>query len=229
MPPGMMPAATIRGDAVGAGLDRLEAEEHAARRLRLLQDAHGDLGDDAEQALRTDHEAEQVEAFRIEMTAAEADDLATDQHHLDAEYVVGGQAVFQAVHAAGVLGDVAADRAGDLRGSEDVVEAAVFDGAGDREIGDAGLDAGAASSRNRRRGCGLNLAMPSRMPSASGEEPPRQRGSRAARGTTLTFSAARRMIATTSSTVSGRATTSGFWRYMVSASHSQGRARARDG
>ena len=82
----------------------------------FLQDAHRDLGDDAEQPLRAGHDAEQVVALRVEMLAAEADDLAVHQHHLDAEHVVGGQAVFQAMHAAGILRDVAADRAGDLRG-----------------------------------------------------------------------------------------------------------------
>ena len=71
--------------------------------------------------------AEQVVALGVEMLAAEPDHLAVDQHHLDAEHVVGGQAVFQAMHAAGILRDVAADRAGDLRGRIGrVVEALVL-------------------------------------------------------------------------------------------------------
>ena len=79
------------------------------------------------------------------MLAAQAHDLAGHQHHLDAQKVVGGEAVFQAVHAAGILRDVAADRAGDLRaGIGRVVEALVLDGLGDAEVGDAGLHAGAA-------------------------------------------------------------------------------------
>jgi hypothetical protein len=62
------------------------------------------------------------------MLAADAQDLAVDQHQFDAEHVVGGQAVFEAVHAAGILRDVAADRAGDLRGRIGrVVEALALD------------------------------------------------------------------------------------------------------
>ena len=79
------------------------------------------------------------------MLAPEPHDLAADQHHLDAEDVVGGQPVFEAVHAAGVLGDVAADRAGDLRGRVGrIVETLVLDRLGDGEVGDARLHHGAA-------------------------------------------------------------------------------------
>ena len=74
------------------------------------------------------------------MLAAQPHDLAGHQHQLAAEHVVGGHAVFEAVHAAGVLGDVAADGAGDLRGRiGGVVEAGVLDGLCDREIGHARL------------------------------------------------------------------------------------------
>ena len=52
---------------------------------------------------------------RPDVRAAEAHDGAVHQDHLDAEHVVGGQPILQAVHAARILGDVAADRAGDLR------------------------------------------------------------------------------------------------------------------
>ena len=79
------------------------------------------------------------------MLAAQPHDLAGHQHHLDAQQVVGGEAVFQAVHAAGILRHVAADRAGDLRaGVGRVIEALVLDRLGDAEVGDAGLHAGAA-------------------------------------------------------------------------------------
>ena len=49
----------------------------------FLQDAHGDLGDDAEQAFRAGDDAEQIVAAGIEMLAAEAHDLAGHQHHLE--------------------------------------------------------------------------------------------------------------------------------------------------
>jgi hypothetical protein len=41
--------------------------------------------------------------------AAEAEDLAGYQHHFHAQYIVGGEAVFQAVHAAGIFRHIAAD------------------------------------------------------------------------------------------------------------------------
>ena len=48
---------------------------------------------------------------RVGERAAQVHELAVGQHRLDAEHVMHGEAVLQAVRAAGVLGDVAADRA----------------------------------------------------------------------------------------------------------------------
>ena len=74
------------------------------------------------------------------MLAAEPHHRAVNQHDLQAQHVVGGDAVFQAVHAAGILGHVAADGAGDLaRGIGGIIEAFVLHGVGYREVGDAGL------------------------------------------------------------------------------------------
>jgi hypothetical protein len=103
------------GDALAALLAGRETDQKRSRRLRLFQDAHGDLGDDAKQTFRAGHDAEQVIAFGVEMLAAKPHHLAIDQHHFDAEHIVGGEAVFQAMHAAGIFRDVAADRTGDLR------------------------------------------------------------------------------------------------------------------
>ena len=75
------------------------------------------------------------------MLAAEPQHLAGHQHDLAAEHVVGGHAVFEAMHAAGIFRDVAADGAGDLRGRIGrVVEARMRHRIADREIGDARLD-----------------------------------------------------------------------------------------
>ena len=135
MPAEMMSATHLPGILVGG-----KADEHGARRLGLLQDAHRDFGDDAEQAFRAGHDAQEIIALAVEMLAAEPDDLAGDQHHLDAEHIVGGEAVFEAMHAAGILRDIAADGAGDLRGGIGrVIEALVLHRLGDGEIGDAGL------------------------------------------------------------------------------------------
>ena len=48
------------------------------------------------------------------MFAADVQDLAVHGDDLQAEQVVGGDAVFQAMRAAGVHVDVAADHAGEL-------------------------------------------------------------------------------------------------------------------
>jgi hypothetical protein len=127
------------GDAFAGGLDFGEADHQRARGLRLLQDPHRDLGDDAEQALRAGDDAHQVVAA-VSATCRRSDDLARHQHDLAAEHVVGGHAVFQAMHAAGILRDIAADRAGDLRRRIGrVVEAGMRHRLADGEIGDAGL------------------------------------------------------------------------------------------
>ena len=54
---------------------------------------------------------EQVVAGAVRAPPPEVDDVAVRRDQLGAEHVVGGEAVLQAVRAAGVLRDVAADRA----------------------------------------------------------------------------------------------------------------------
>ena len=81
-------------------------------------------GDDAEGALRAHHEADEVVSRAVLDGTAERDELARRQRQLDAEHVVGRDAVLERVRPAGVLGDVAADRAGGLaRGVRRVAEA----------------------------------------------------------------------------------------------------------
>jgi hypothetical protein len=127
-------------NAVAGVLRGREPDQHRARGFRLAQDAHGDFGDDPEQALRPGDDAEQVVASGVKVLAADADDLAGHQNQLAAEHVVGGQPVLQAVHAAGILRDVAPDRAGNLRGGIGrIVEAGVLDRLGDRKVGDPRL------------------------------------------------------------------------------------------
>ena len=126
--------------AFAGGLDLGEADHQRARRFRLLQDAHRDLGDDAEQAFGAGDDAHQVVAGVLGRLAADADDFAGHQHDFAAQHVVGGHAVFQAMHAAGIFRDIAADRAGDLRRRIGrVVESGMRHRLADGEIGDAGL------------------------------------------------------------------------------------------
>ena len=137
----MMPAAMMAATQAPAVSLELEAEQHRPRAFRRLEQAHGDLGDDAELAFRADDQSEEIVAGRIEARAADIDDLAVHQHHADAEHVIGGDAVFQAMRAAGIGGDIAADGAGDLaRRVGRVKEAVARDRIGDAGIGDAGLD-----------------------------------------------------------------------------------------
>ena len=115
------------------------------------------------------------------MLAAQPDDFAVHQHHLDAEQVVGGEPVLQAVHAAGVLRDVATDRAGDLRaGIGGVIEAFVLDRLGDAEVGDPRLHAGAAVGVVDLENA-VELAHGQQDRVAHRHRPARQRGAAAAR------------------------------------------------
>ncbi|MHC2750920.1 hypothetical protein ACVIWV_006374 [Bradyrhizobium diazoefficiens] len=126
--------------AFAGRFDLREADHQRARRLRLLQDAHRDLGDDAEQTFGAGDDAHQVVAGVLAPLAADPQDLAAHQHDLATQHVVGGHAVFEAVHAAGILRDIAADRAGDLRGRIGrVIEAGMRDRLADGQIGDTGL------------------------------------------------------------------------------------------
>ena len=103
------------GDAFAAVFGSGKADDCRARRLRPLEDPHRHLGDDAEQAFGPGDDAHEIVAAGIEMLAAEPHDLAGHQHQLAAQNVVGRHAVFEAMHAAGIFRDIAADGAGDLR------------------------------------------------------------------------------------------------------------------
>src|SRR5690606_5009448 len=96
-------------------LYRIERSQQHLGYLRLGQQLDRDLGDDAEHALGAGEQSQQVEARAVQRVGAEHHALTFDGEDLDLEQVVYGQAVFQAVHAASVLGNVTADGTGDLR------------------------------------------------------------------------------------------------------------------
>jgi hypothetical protein len=124
------------------------AATDAARALRLRQQLHRDLGRDGEHAFAADHDRQQVEPGRVERARAEGHRLALDRVAAHLEHVVQGQAVLQAVHAARVLGHVAADRAGDLaRRIGRVVQAVRRRGLADGEVAHAALHARRARER----------------------------------------------------------------------------------
>ena len=140
--PGTMPACDDLGDRL-ARLSTCESKKATRVRDGLGQRHHPqpDLGRDAERALGADERAEQVVAGRVELRPTELDHLAVGQHDLQPDHVVGGEAVLEAVRAAGVLGDVAADRADDLAGRVGRVEEVGADRGRDGRVGDARLDA----------------------------------------------------------------------------------------
>jgi hypothetical protein len=113
-----MPPDNARGDyrrhAIAGIPGRRKAHQQYSRRCRLWQNAHGDFRDDPKQPFGSGHQAEHVLAIGIEVLPAKADHFAIHQNDLDAQEVVGGDPVFEAMDAARILGNVAADRAGDL-------------------------------------------------------------------------------------------------------------------
>ena len=101
--------------AFAGSLDFGKADHQRAGGLGLLQDPYCNFRDHAEQALGTGDDPHQVVTGVFGRLAADAQDLTRDQHDFATKHVVGGHAVFQAMHPAGIFRDIAADRAGDLR------------------------------------------------------------------------------------------------------------------
>ncbi len=92
----------------------VKAGHDAAGQLGLGHQLDSDLGGHCQHALAADHHAHQVVAGRIKRVATKLDGLAFHGEAAHLEHVVERQTVFQAVHAARVLGHVAANRAGNL-------------------------------------------------------------------------------------------------------------------
>ncbi len=105
----------VRG-GVARFLHIVEGGEYHPRGLRLGHQLNRDFGGNGEHALGAHDQREQVETRRIERLAAEFHHLALDGAGAHAQHIVHGESVLEAVHAARVLGHVAADGAGDLRG-----------------------------------------------------------------------------------------------------------------
>jgi hypothetical protein len=97
---------------VGGG----EPGQQRAHLLGVADQPDGDRRGHAQRALGADHRAQQVVARAVGGQPAQLDHVAVRRDQLGAEHVVGGEAVLQAVRAAGVLREVAADRADLLAG-----------------------------------------------------------------------------------------------------------------
>ena len=143
MAPGQEPGGDDRRDRVAGGLQRLVGGEQREHALGSRQQAQGDLESDAEETFAAHEEPRQVRAHMLEARASQLAHLAGAEHHFHAQNVVAGHAVLEAVSAARVESDVAADRADRLRrGIGSVVETVRRRGLGHLEIDDAGLDRG---------------------------------------------------------------------------------------
>ncbi len=109
-------AADDLGDAAPGLVGRREGGQEGAGRLGPAQDAQHDLGHDAERPFAADQHPEQIVTGWIQHAAVpDIDDVAVGGHQARAPDVVDREAVLEAVRAAGVLGDVAADGADALR------------------------------------------------------------------------------------------------------------------
>ena len=109
----------LGADDAGDGAARASVTERKStrtvlHRLRPRHDPHGDADGGAERALRADEHAPQVVAGDVLDVAAEGHKVAVGRDDVDAEDVVGREAVLETVRSAGVLRHVAADRADDL-------------------------------------------------------------------------------------------------------------------
>ncbi|MNZ08209.1 hypothetical protein D3C78_250040 [compost metagenome] len=142
------PGSDDLGHCPAGVLDAVEAGQQHPRHLGLGQQLDGDFGDDAEHAFGAGEQCQQVETGAVQGIAAEGQAFALDREDFHLEQVVHGQAVLEAVHATGVLGDIAADGAGNLRGRVRRVVQAVGRGRlGDGQVAHAGLHTGEAALR----------------------------------------------------------------------------------
>ena len=113
-----------------------EEREHRTHRLRRRDHPQRDLRGHAERALGADERPQEVVAGVI---AAQRDRGAVGEHDIQREHVVGREPVLEAVRAARVLGDVAADRAHDLARGIRRIEVRRRDRPADREVRHPGL------------------------------------------------------------------------------------------
>ena len=97
---------------LGAITDRVELHEHGHHAGVILHQPHAHLGGHAEHALAADKGAPQVEPKRLGFLTAENSQRSIGQHHLEPHDVGARHPIGQAVRTAGVVGDVATDRAG---------------------------------------------------------------------------------------------------------------------
>ncbi|MNI40337.1 hypothetical protein D3C73_945560 [compost metagenome] len=103
-------------DGIARRLDAGKTGHHDLRASRLGNQLHGHFGDHAQHAFGADEDRQQIQAWRIGRFGTQFNDVAIDRDSPHAQHVVHGQAVLQAVHAAGIFSHIATDGTGDLAG-----------------------------------------------------------------------------------------------------------------
>ncbi len=85
--------------------------EQRFRRLRQPRELYSNFGDKRESPLGTNEKPGEIVAGRIKRGAAKMNELAARQYNLEREYMIRRHTISQRVRPAGILGDIAADRA----------------------------------------------------------------------------------------------------------------------
>ncbi len=136
------PRADDARDRIAGLVGRRKRREQRLRALRRTQHAHQHLGDDPGHPLAADHDPGEVVTQHLGLPGRRSDlhRLALRRHERQPQHVVHREAVLETVRAAGVLGDVTADRADALRAGVGRVEVPVgCERARDVEVDDARL------------------------------------------------------------------------------------------
>jgi hypothetical protein len=137
--PGNDPGAGDRGHGLAGVERRVEERDQRPRCLRDGHDPQRDPGDERERPLGADERAEQVQAGPVGLRPADRHLRAVGQDRVQPHDVVRREAVLEAVRTAGVLGDVAADRAHDLAARVGRVEVRRRDGRADLGVRHTGF------------------------------------------------------------------------------------------
>ena len=128
-PRGDDPVRNDSADSRPGGLHVTEGSQHETGMARHRQQLDRHLQDDAEQSLRPRHHRQEIVARGVGRIGSDGQQFTVHGRHLEAQDVMDSQAVFQAMHATGILRHVAADGAGDLRAwIRSIVQAVRFRG-----------------------------------------------------------------------------------------------------
>jgi len=107
-----------------------------------------DLCDHGQHALTTDDHRQQIQARCIKCLGPEFHGLTVHHIAANAHHIVQRQSIFEAMHAPGILGHVAADGARDLAAwIRSVVQPVMRRSLADGQVADTALDGGGTSHR----------------------------------------------------------------------------------